>query len=182
MSTVTHKVARRYAKALALLTDERGEGEVVRASLQRLRELFDAEPKALELLADPTVSLEARRGIVERALDGLQVDKTARAFVLVLLQNGRMAVFPPVERAFAALLDARSGRVRAQVTSAVALSDAAAVRLKGVVERMLGKQVELELAHDADLLGGLVVKVGNTVYDASVRNHLNKLRYQLVHE
>ena len=182
MKSTSSKVARRYARALALLCDERGDGATVAAALADLAKVLRAEPAALAFLADPTVPAETRRTAVVRALDGLGIAGTARAFVMVLADKRRIGDLPAIETAFAHLLDARTGRVHAHAKSAAPLGDAAVQRLKGVLERLLGKAVQLTTETDPDLLGGLVVRVGNTVYDASVRNHLNRLRHQLVHD
>lgn len=182
MKSTSSKVARRYARALALLCDERGDAAAVALALGNLARVLRGEPEALAFLADPTVPAETRRTAVVRALDGLGIGGTARAFVMVLTDKHRVSDLPAIESAFASLLDARTGRVHAHVTAATALGDAAVERLKGVLERLLGKEVQLSASSDVDLIGGLVVRVGNTVYDASVRNHLNRLRHQLVHD
>lgn len=174
------KVARRYAKALISLCDERGDGEAVRAHLLAVCAALDAVPEAHALVANPTIPLDQRRAVLTAVMGACGVAGTAVNLLQLLLDKGRIQVLPAISAEFSALLDLRSGRTEAQVTSAVALSEDAKTRLQGLLVRLLGKQVVLQASVDDQLIGGLVVRVGNTVYDASVANHLARLRQALV--
>jgi F-type H+-transporting ATPase subunit delta len=182
MNPASFKVARRYAKALVSLCDERGDGVQARQDLDALVAVMAQNAVAAALLANPTVAIAQRKGLLGQMLDALKVQDTARNLASLLLDKGRIASLEAVSREFNALLDQRSGRTEAQVTSAVALDDAAKARLQQSLGQLLGKQVQLTAAVDPQLIGGLVVRVGNTVYDASVANHLARLRQQLVTE
>ncbi len=180
MKTSSSKVARRYAKAMVGLCDQRGDGEAVRAALGRLELVLDGAPEALIFLANPTIALSARKAVLKALLDGAKVDGSAFNLVSLLLDKGRIAELRHISTAFAAMLDDRSGRVQAEVVSATALTDASVQRLRALLQRMLSREIVLHASVNPDLIGGLVVHVGNTVYDASVLNHLNRLRHRLV--
>lgn len=182
MKTSSSKVARRYAKALVNLCDERGDGEAVRAALGRLEQVLDAAPESLAFLANPTMALESRKAVLKSLLDGAQIDGSARNLVSLLLDKGRIGELRHIAAAFAAMLDERTGRVQAEVVSAVALQDATVQRLRALLQKMLSREIVLHARVDADLIGGLVVHVGNTVYDASILNHLNRLRHRMVEQ
>ncbi len=174
------KVARRYAKALVSLCDERGDGEAVRTQLQAIATALAEVAEAQAILANPSVSLEQRRSVLGVVTQACGVAGTAKDTVNLLLDKGRIGSLSDISKEFAALQDARSGRTQATVTSAVALSEAAKAHVQDLMTRLLGKQVALDAQVDAGLLGGLVVRVGNTVYDASVSNHLARLRQNLL--
>jgi F-type H+-transporting ATPase subunit delta len=182
MKTSSSKLARRYARALVTLCDERGDGEAVRASLRTLAQVWVETPGALAYLANPTIAVETRRQTLDKVLTAAQAEGTARTFVQVLLDKGRIAELPGIETEFTAMLDARTGRVQADVVSATPLTQPSLDRLRELLARLLAKDVVLHPSVDAELLGGVVVRVGNTVYDASARNHLNRLRHRLLAE
>ena len=176
------KVARRYAKAVMSLCDERGDGEVVRTALDGLGAVLAQVPQALQFLANPTLAYDQRRTLLVQLLDATAVQGTARNLVLLLLDKGRIAEILGVRQEFSTLLDLRTGRVEAQVSSSVELSAAVRERVQGLLGRLLGKEVVLMARVDPALIGGVVVRIGNTVWDGSVANHLNRLRQQLIAE
>ncbi len=179
MKSGSAKIARRYAKGLLLLCDERGDGETVRATLKQLDAVLQSQADALSFLTNPSQPNEIRKKVLIAALEALQANPTARDFAQLLLDKGRLDQLHGIVKEFDLLLDARSGRVQAQVRSAATLSAQATSRLQTTLRALLGKEVQLETAVDPSLLGGFVVEVGNTVYDASVRNQLNRLRGHL---
>ena len=180
MKAGSAKIARRYAKAMLSLTDERGDGAQVRRDLDQVAAVLTQTPDVAGFLADPTVPADARQTVLGKLLASCGVEGSARNLACLLLDKGRMTELPLIASQFAALMDARSNRAEAHVTSAVALSAEATARLQSTLRGLLGKDVTLVQAVDADLLGGMVVRVGNTVYDTSVRNHLNRLRHQML--
>lgn len=176
------KIARRYARALALLCDERADAEPVRAALTQVVATLNAAPEAMAFLTNPTLPHEPRANLVATVLKELKISGTAEAFVRVMLDAGRIGNLADASAEFAAIQDARSGRADAQLTSAVPLDAAAIARVASAIRRLIGKEVQVTAAVDPELLGGVVVRVGNTVWDSSVRNHLNRLHAQLVTE
>ncbi len=174
------KIARRYARALALLCDERGDADAVRAALAQVVVTLDAVPEALAFLTNPTLPHLARTALLANLLKELAITGTADAFAKLMLDNGRIGSLAATLSEFAAIQDARSGRAEAQLTSAVALDPAAIARVAAAIKRLIGKDIQVTAAVDPELLGGVVVRVGNTVWDSSVRNHLNRLHAELV--
>lgn len=173
------KLARRYAKAVISLCDERGDGQAVRAALDGLVAVLGQVPEALQLLANPTVPLDQRKALLTQLLDATAVQGTARNLVQLLLDKGRIIEIAAVRQEFSALLDQQTGRVEAQVSAPIALAPEAQQRVQALLAKMLGKEVVLATQVDPALIGGLVVRIGNTVWDGSVANHLNRLRQQL---
>lgn len=179
MKSASIKVARRYARAIAQLCEERGDGEQVRATFSAIDAALTSVPGALVLLANPTLPLSDRKAMLTALADGCGAQGTAKNAVLLLLDKGRISAFSAIRTEFNALLDQKTGRAEATVVSAVALDAAATKRLQALMTRLVGKEVSLTASVDPALIGGLVVRVGNTVYDASVANHLARLRQSL---
>lgn len=176
------KIARRYARALELLTDERGDAEACRTALTQVVAVLNGAPDAMAFLTNPTLPQEPRAKLLASILEQCKVTGTAEAFAKLMLDAGRIANFPSAVAEFSAIQDARSGRAEALVASAVALDAAAQARVAAAIKRLIGKEVHVTASVDPELLGGMVVRVGNTVWDSSVRNHLNRLHNQLVTE
>jgi F-type H+-transporting ATPase subunit delta len=102
--------------------------------------------------------------------------------VQLLLDKGRIIEIALVRQEFSTLLDQKTGRVEAQLSSPIELAPAAQQRVQALLGKMLGKEVVLMARVDPALIGGLVVRIGNTVWDGSVANHLDRLRQQLIAE
>lgn len=180
MKTGSAKLARRYAKAMVVLCDQQGNGDVVRKDLQTLANVLDVTPEGAAFLANPTQALAARKTVLGSLLDQTGIQGSARNLAFLLLEKGRIGELAAISGEFATMLDARSGRVQADVAAATPLSTDATTKLQATLQKLLAREVQMNVTVDADLIGGLVVRVGNTVYDASVRNHLNNLRHRLV--
>ncbi len=167
-------VARRYARAILALADEQGSLEQMAAELQLLRAVAE-DGDIAQALANPLLSATTRRALAQTIADTLKLSPTGRNFVSLLADHRRLDQLVGIAREFERLLDARLGRVRATVSSAVPLSDAQRTAVVTAFERALGRTVLAETRIDPALLGGVVVDVEGTVYDGSVRTQLRTL-------
>jgi len=171
--------ARRYAQALFWLAQDQGKED---AWLGQLTEASDA-------LAAPTVALYLSVPRVPMA-DKLSAvgNLTARAdslltnAVSLLAERGSLALLPAIVLEYGARLNESQGRAQAQVTTAVALSDTQRDRLGGLLRDMLERDVVIEAAVDPEVIGGVVVQVGDQIIDGSVRARLEALKRQLESE
>jgi F-type H+-transporting ATPase subunit delta len=177
-----HPVAKRYAHALLELGAERGNTETLREQLDALAELFGESKVFRTSMLNPSVDLEERRNTVRAVADKLDLDEIVKNFCLLLLDNDRFRVLPHIAEVFGKQVDDRSGNVRATVTSATELSDEQVKRIKEALSDVTGKNVVVEKAVDASLLGGVVARVGSRVYDGSVRTQLESLRESILRE
>jgi F-type H+-transporting ATPase subunit delta len=107
------------------------------------------------------------------------VRHTTANFLRVLLKNQRLAELPHVNEKLAQILDERSGAVSAQITSARPLPEAVKNALAETLGRVTNKRVRLDFQTDESLLGGIVTRIGSTIYDGSVRNQLARLGEEL---
>jgi F-type H+-transporting ATPase subunit delta len=176
---ISSAIARRYAKALFSLADEQGRIEQWSEGLLAVRDAIAASPELAGVLASPTTDREELRGVVTAVAAALTLPDEVRNLLLLLSDRKRLDAVAPVADHFRDLADARLGRVRAKVTSAVPLSAAEARQIADQLARATRGQVLLETAVDPSLVGGVVAQVGSMVYDGSVRSQLEELRRTL---
>ena len=167
-------VARSYAKALFAVADESDGLEQTAAELQVLRALA-GDAQIASGLANPLLSSSARNGLARTIADNLRLRPMTRNFLLLLADHRRLDQLGRISEHFERLLDERLHRIRATITSAVALSDAQRQALVNAFEQKLGRAVLAETRVDSQLLGGVVVDVEGTIYDGSVRTQLHTL-------
>lgn len=172
-------VARRYAQALVDLCDEANNHTAARGDFDRIAQVCADVPEALTLLANPTVPEADREKLLADILTRCKVEGHVANFTKLLLERGRFDALGDIHARFSELLDARTGRVVAHVTSATPLADAKLAEIKAMLAGAQKREVSVEYAVDADLVGGIVIRVGNTVYDGSVRNHFERLRERM---
>jgi F-type H+-transporting ATPase subunit delta len=172
-------IARRYAKALFGLAVETGRVEAWAKSLESLREAVLASPDLRDVLSNPVYSKEQRRAIVEKLAAALALDAEPANLLFLLGDRNRLGYLARIVETFRDLADQHLGRLRAKVTSAVKLDDAAARAIADELSRQHKAQILLERAVDPAILGGVVAQVGSLVYDGSVRTQLEDLRAQL---
>ena len=168
--------ARRYAKALFMIGVEDGRVDVLTREFNELAATVKGSHELSVLLASPVVRETDRRAVMRSVLERMGVSEITRNAALLLTDRRKGTLIPEVASALAALGDERSGKVRAEVTSAVPLSDDQYARLTGVLEKLTGRSIMLQRKVDASLIGGVVTRIGDKVYDGSLRTRLEELR------
>lgn len=172
-------VARRYASALADVIVERGEEAQVQEELSAWEEMILGNSRLLEALSNPTVPYEQKSKLLNELIARSKVLPTTANFLRTLLRNQRIAELPHVNAKLAQVLDERAGLINAQVTSARPLAEGIEALLSEKLAQMTGKKIRLSFETDESLLGGIVTRIGSTVYDGSVRNQLRRLGEEL---
>jgi F-type H+-transporting ATPase subunit delta len=171
--------ARRYASALADVIIEGGEGRVVRGELDEWERMISANDALLEAFSNPTVVYEQKQSVLEELITRTKIRPTTANFLRILLKNQRLAELPHINAKLDQILDERTGIVSAEVISARPVSDAAKTSLGQKLTQLTGKKARLSFNTDESLLGGIVTRIGSTIYDGSIRNELNRLRDEL---
>ncbi|HVK17483.1 MAG TPA: ATP synthase F1 subunit delta [Fimbriiglobus sp.] len=171
------RLARVYAEALMAAAGP--QADAVGDDIDALVEDVLAErPNAERFLASGAVNRKTKAAVLQAAFAG--TSDVLRNFLGVLNQNNRLGLLRAIAAAYRKLSDEAAGRVRVTVTSAVALSDDQLTKLKTTLAGRLDAEPVLDARTDPDLLGGLVVQVGDRVYDSSVRTRLDSLRTHLM--
>ena len=120
--------------------------------------------------------------MIEKLVARLGASKIIRNFLFVIADHGRMHVLPEIVDAFQEVVRKRQGIAEAEISSAVELSAAQKAEFAFTLERMTGQRIEAKYSLDPSLLGGAVVRIGDAIYDGSVRNRLNEMRSKLTGE
>lgn len=177
MSSMT--VARRYASALADVLVDRNEEAVVREELKAWEQMVQQNPLLLEALTNPTVPYDQKSKVLNELLAKTNVRPTTANFLRVLLRNQRFGQLPPINAKLSEIMDERAGVVSAEVTSARPISEPVRSTLEQTLQQITNKRVRLNFATDETLLGGIVTRIGSTIYDGSVRSQLERLKQEL---
>lgn len=177
MSSLT--VARRYAAALADVVIANGEERAAQEELIEWEKMTENSPLLKEAFANPTIAYEQKRNLLEELISRTKVRATTANFLRVLVKNQRLVDLPEINKRFAYVLDERAGVVAAQVTTARPVSEEAQRLLLEKLRAVTGRKVRLSFATDESVIGGLVTRIGSTVYDGSVRTQLEELRAKL---
>lgn len=175
-------VAKRYAQALFSLGEEKGQLDEYGQALAQVAELFAASQELRQVLLNPAIKLEERRGVLAALAKRAEWPALFRNFTMLLLDKDRLRYIDAIAEAFRRRLDAHQGRAQARVTSAVALDDEQIKTLKKRLDELTGMDVVMTTDVDDELIGGLVARVGSTVYDGSVRTHLQRMREAILKE
>lgn len=175
-------VARRYAVALADVVAARGEAREIREELAAWEEMARANPQLQEVFRNPTIPYDQKRRVVSMLIERTRVRPTTANLLLVLLQNHRLADLSEINKAFLQELDRRSGIVSAQVTTARPVPPQIQEALRARLGALTKSNVRLQFAVDDELIGGVVTRIGSTVYDGSVRNQLQQIKQRMMGE
>ena len=172
-------VARRYASALADVVSERNEAQLVQAELAAWAKMISENNALVEAFSNPTVAYEQKRNLLNELITRTKVLPTTTNFLRTLLKNQRLSELPQVNDKLAQILDERAGIVSAEIISARPVADNARELLEEKLREITGKKARLTFAIDESLLGGIITRIGSTIYDSSVSNQLSRLREEL---
>ena len=179
---ISASLARRYARAVLDIGVETDTFEQLGKELDELAAMYSGSRDLTEALTNPVFSHTRRRAVLLAILDEAKVTTIVRNVVLLLFDRDRLPYLPGIARELRAMVDERGGRARATVTSARALTADQVKKVKASLERLSGKQILLDKKTDAGLIGGIVAKVGDTVYDGSIRSQLEQMRERFLAE
>jgi F-type H+-transporting ATPase subunit delta len=172
-------LARRYAKAVMDLAAAKGLVDKVGHDLRALAAAYKAQPELASVLANSSFARAKRKAILDAVLARLGAHELVKTTLALLLDKERMAYVPDISREIDAMIEARAGKVAAEVTSAVELTPVQVAQITAKLELLAGKKIVLTRKVDPTLLGGVVARVGDVVYDGSARTQLATLKDQL---
>lgn len=175
----TTEVGERYALALFELADETGALEAVRADLKSLRAAWNESADLRRLITSPVLAADDQGKGLAAIADKAKFHGVTKNFIGLLAQNGRVRDLTAVIAAFETLYAKKTGVVAAEVTSALPLSASQLTALRSNLVKALGKAPELTTRVDPTLLGGIKVKVGSKLFDASLKSKLDQMKFAL---
>jgi F-type H+-transporting ATPase subunit delta len=178
-STGVSGLADRYAAALFDLADERKELDTVAADLRQLRDMIQGSPDLRRLVRSAVLSRVEQARAIGAVAESAGLSQLTRNFLGLIAQNRRLFALPAMIDAYLAQLAARRGEVTAQVVAAQPLTPAQEAAVNEQLRKAVGSKVAVEIKVDPSLLGGMIVKVGSRMVDASVRSKLQRLQFAM---
>ena len=165
-----------YAKALLGATERAGNPEAVLEELEALlSEVFQRLPKLESALTSPRVGQEEKLRLLELAI-GSRVSQSLLDFLKVLARRGRLDCLRAITRAARQQLNEIRGRVEVTLVTAEPLGEDSTRQAAERLQTALGQEIDLSTSVDPDLIGGAIVRVGDTIFDGSVINRLEQMR------
>jgi len=173
-------IARRYATALADVTTDRREEKEVQNELDQWAGMMESNPQLKEVFANPTIVYDHKRKVLEDLIARTRPRETTSSFLRVLLKNQRLAQLRDIADRYIQVLDERSGVLAGSVTTARPIPEELKKTLHETLSAATGHTVRLSFETDEKIIGGMVARIGSTVFDGSVESHLERLADGLV--
>jgi ATP synthase F1 delta subunit len=171
------EIAQVYARSVFEVAQEQDRLDVVRDQVGQFADALDGSRELQTFFFSPYFSTEEKKQGLDRAVEG--ADDIVRNFLAVLIENHRMPALFRIRRELDAMWRDVNRLLPVQVTSAVELDEAVTRQIGEEIGRQTGRKVELSTNVDPDVLGGIVLRVGNSILDASIRTRLDRLRKQV---
>jgi len=172
-------IASRYARSLADVIGRTGEYQRAQEDLAAFAEVYRESAELREVLKTPAISVADKNKVLEAILARLGTSPIMANFFRVLLSNYRLALLGDIIEAFAKLVTDRQGVASVRISSYAMLSIEEQQALVARFEAVTRRKVEADFQVDSRLLGGVTAQIGSTVYDGSVRGHLERMRERL---
>ncbi len=171
-------VARRYARALFSIGEKAGAKELASfgAELSALAKAIKDVPELGKVFRNPLFSVEEKRAVISKVLDDVKANAILRNFCFLLADKNRLALIPDIQAYYNVLLDAEQGVIRGEVVTAVELPAAKRDEVKTQLEKQANQKLILDFSVNKGILGGVLLKIGDRVLDASLRAQLGILK------
>ncbi len=168
------ELAQVYARSLFAVAREHGKLDELREQVGQFADALDQNRELAVFFFSPYFSTAEKQDALDRAL--LDAEPTLMNFLKLLIENHRMPVIFRIRQQYERLWEEEHRLLPVEITSAIALDQATTENLGRTIGERAGRKVTLAARVDPDILGGIVVRVGNSILDASIRNRLEQLR------
>lgn len=175
-------IAKRYAKAFYDIAAEEQNYEGYYNELKSFASLVEESKALREFLANPVFDQSEKKAVVEQILARVRMSPMTANFLRLLVDKKRINIIGEITESYRQLMDNKLRRVRVSVKTAFPMDGDIAANLKQRIAEMTGKEVEMTIEEDRSLIGGVVVRVGDTLYDGSIKTQLNNIRKLLGEE
>jgi F-type H+-transporting ATPase subunit delta len=178
-SSVSQAVVAPYAEALMSLAQEQNNLDAIAKDVRSIGNTLSDSADLRQLFASPLIGANVKKGVVESVF-GSQVNAVTKSFLLLLVDRKRIAFLSEIVKQFQALLRVIDEVALAEITTALKLSRSQEDSIRDRVKAMTkSKSVELDVTVNPELIGGVIIKVGSQVVDASIRGQLRRLKSSL---
>ncbi len=175
-------MARRYAAALAHVVIAHGEAREVQEELSTWSEMMQANDGLAEVFRNPTIPYDQKKRVLNALIARARPRPTTTNFLKLLVQNHRLVNLREINKRLAEELDRRAAVVSAHITTARPLPSEERERLQARLTEMTKSRVRLDFETDESLIGGVVTRIGSTIYDGSVRSQLEEMKERMIGE
>ncbi len=169
-------IGRRYAKALFAIGEEKGNLLGLLREVQRVSEIWEGSDELRTTLSNPLVDMDTKRKIWNAIIGRLGISQIGKNFFGLLFDKARFSSLPGIARELGVLVDDKENRLRAEVISAVPLPDEVVTRLRAALQKRIGKVVVITKREDPSLIGGVVTRVGDLMYDGSLKTQFAQVK------
>jgi F-type H+-transporting ATPase subunit delta len=172
--------ANRYARALLEVALRDSDAQKIERDLASFVDAVDASPELKRAITNPRIPPATRRAVVDAVQKQIGMEAPAAKLLALLAERGRLEMYRELLAVYQERLLAHQGIVRGTVLAAAPLGPDKVSALERSLSAATGKKVQLETQVDPSLIGGVVARIGSTVYDGSIRTQLKKVRQQLI--
>jgi len=169
-------IAKRYARALFDIAQKEDKIEVIYGELKGFSSVLKESGDLSEFFANPVFDNSDKSAVIGDILGKIGMSTTASNFLMLLVDKRRVDILEQIEECYQRYMDDVLNKVRVGVKTAFPLSSELSARIRKQMEGLTGKNVEMVIDEDPSLLGGVVIGVGDTLYDGSVKAQLNNIR------
>ncbi|MDY0131366.1 MAG: ATP synthase F1 subunit delta [Desulforegulaceae bacterium] len=169
-------VARRYAKALILIGQSDAKIGDYAKEISSIAAVFESNKELSEFLLNPLYGRSDRRQVLLNVMEELSMSETMESFIMLLFDKARIGLVYEINENYQKLADEISNIGRAVITSASPLSEDIVDKLKSALSAKTGKQIEVELKNDPEIIGGIITVIGDLVYDGSIKTQLENMK------
>lgn len=169
-------ISRRYARAFFEIATEQKQIELYYNELNQFASIVSQNKSLSDFLANPVFELASKKGVVESLIAKMKLSAMTVSFLRLLVDKKRIDILNDIVVGYCQLMDEALKKIRVNVKTAFALSDELKSFISSSLEKSMGKKVDMTVEEDPTLLGGLVIGVGDTLYDGSIKNQLNNMR------
>jgi F-type H+-transporting ATPase subunit delta len=179
---ISFTLARKYARAFLEIGLQEGNYEDLGKDLKRMAEVLKENKELRNILASAAYPVDTRKAVARTIGESLGLSKSTVDFIDIVIERDRMDHFPEIIKSFETLCDVVAKRVRATLITALALPPELVGEIKKQIESKTGKEVILSMEQDASLIGGAQTRIGNIIYDGSLKTHLAHIKENLYKE
>ena len=179
---IISNIAKRYARAFFGIAREDGLYEKYYLELTLFSSIIKESKDLKELLLNPVFGQDEKKAVVDSLLKKTDISNVTANFLRLLVDKRRIGILPDIESCYRKFMDDALKKIRVDVKTAFPLSAELSEKLQKRMEDLTGRKVEMAVSEDASLLGGIVVGVGDTLYDGSIKTQLYNVRNLLGEE
>lgn len=172
--------ARRFAKALIAIGREDGSCEAMGRGLRTALGVFKDDPELYKVLLNPMYSMEERKGLMDEVSEAVGISPAVRKFLGVLVETHSIKLLPEIVTSYVRYEDEFAGRIRASLEAPSEPPQEILAEIKEKLEAFTGKEIILSYIKNTDLVGGMVIHMGNTVIDGSLKTQIEAMRERII--